>query len=169
MSTHLPPGSVLLRSQLTQNPLVGGSSQALPGGSIGRPTASYNDFIKDIYNGIKSINNSINQITNSVIRMEQRLDTLETGLATLTTKLDTIGESIQANSTDKQSGATESMLLTRLDLMDVGCLLESQLTVNDNHHQTSQDIPNEPMSDESLYNETNNQKVTEDFDTLILE
>ncbi len=168
MSTHLPPGSVLLRSQLTQPPLSGGSSQANPG-TNGRPTASYNDFIRDIYNGIKSINNAINQITNSVIRMEQRLDTLETGLAAVTNKLDSLSESVLANSVDKQSVSAESMLLTRLDLMDVGCLLESQLTVNDTRQQTSQELPNEPMSNESLYNETNNQKVTEDFDTLILE
>jgi len=104
--------------------------------------------------------------------MEQRLDTLETGLATLTTKLDSLSETVQANSQGQRSGDAESLLLTRLDLMDVGCLLESQLTVNDNLHQASQEIPTEPMSDESLYNETNNQKIneiTEDFDTLILE
>jgi hypothetical protein len=101
--------------------------------------------------------------------MEQRLDTLETGLATVTHHLTEINENIKANSADKQSVSAESMLLTRLDLMDVGCLLESQLTVNDTRQQTSQELPNEPMSDESLYNETNNQKITEDFDTLILE
>lgn len=161
MSTHLPPGSVLLRSQLTQSPLTGGSSQA---GSIGRPTASYNDFIKDIYNGIKSINNSINQITNTVIRMEQRLDTLETGLATLTTKLGSLSETVHANSADKQPGDAESMLLTRLDLMDVGCLLEPQLTTLANHTLHSQINDNTIMD-----NSSNNQKVTEDFDTLILE
>ena len=101
--------------------------------------------------------------------MEQRLDTLESGLATVTHHLTEINENIKANSADKQNVSAESMLLTRLDLMDVGCLLEPQLTVNDNLHQASQEIPTEPMSDESLYNETNNQKVTEDFDTLILE
>jgi uncharacterized coiled-coil protein SlyX len=180
MSTHLPPGSVLLRSQLTQSPLSGGSSQAQLGGSLGRPTASYNDFIKDIYNGIKSINNSINQITNSVIRMEQRLDTLETGLATLTTKLDSLSETVLANSADKQQpGDAESMLLTRLDLMDVGCLLEPQLTTLTNHTLHSQINDNTRMNNENdnsiMDNSSNNQKVmefntvTEEFDTLILE
>jgi hypothetical protein len=129
MSTHLPPGSILLRSQLAQSPVTGGSSQANTG-SNGRPTASYNDFIRDIYSGIKSINNSINQITNSVIRMEQRLDTLETGLATVTQHLTEISEHqhAQTDTGSKQSVSAESMLLTRLDLMDVGCLLEPQLT-----------------------------------------
>ncbi len=174
MSTHLPPGSVLLRSQLTQAPQTGGSSL---GGSLGRPTASYNDFIKDIYNGIKSINNSINQITNTVIRMEQRLDTLETGLATLSTKLDSIGETVEANLQGQQTGATESQLLTRLDLMDVGCLLEPQLptpSILSSHDQTNNN-DNESLNNTIMDNTPNNQKVmkvnevTEEFDTLILE
>ena len=176
MSTHLPPGNILLRSQLQQqHPIIAGNSSQPPTlhTSIGQPKASYNDFIKDIYNGIKSINNSINQITNSVIRMEQRLDTLETGLTTVTTKLTEIQEHISAHTEQiaKQGVSDESMLLTRLDLMDVGCLLEPSLntpelsTADNNLEQNKK----EPIGLDGLNSITEMEKTIEEFDTLILD
>lgn len=171
MSTHLPPGNILLRSQLLQQQQQPLSPTAH--NSIGQPKASYNDFIKDIYNGIKSINNSINQITNSVIRMEQRLDALETGLATVTSKLSNIQENIEEHGAHvtKQGADAESMLLTRLDLMDVGCLLEpslnTELSIADNTN--NEQYKKEPIGLDGLNSITEMEKTSEDFDTLILD
>lgn len=111
--------------------------------------------------------------------MEQRLDTLETGLATLTTKLDSLSETVQANSQGQRSGDAESLLLTRLDLMDVSCLLEPQLPTLDNlssHDQTNSNCNDNESLDNTIMDNSHNyqkvmevNKVTEDFDTLILE
>jgi len=93
--------------------------------------------------------------------MEQRLDALEEGLATVSSKLSTIQEHIEEHGAQvaKQDADAESMLLTRLDLMDVGCLLEPSLTTS----ESTQNGPNE------LSRITEMEKPTEEFDTLILD
>lgn len=139
---------------------------------IGAPKANYNDFIKDIYNGIKSINNSINQITNAVIRMEQRLDTLETGLTTVSHAITTLNDKldIQTENIAKQNITTESALLTRLDLIDIDALaphISLSMTTEDisaeqptftNNNETAEATP-----------VISNIQTTDDYDTLILD
>lgn len=100
--------------------------------------------------------------------MEQRLDALEEGLATVTGKLSTIQEHIEEHGVlvAKQDADAESMLLTRLDLMDVGCLLEPLL---------NKELPTDNILEQSVngptgvYCITENENPTEDFDTLILD
>jgi hypothetical protein len=76
---------------------------------------SYNDFVKDIYNGIKNINVILAQINSNITKLELRLDTLESNFSEHM-------EQLNANiiNTQKQNKTQPNYdIMSRLDILNI--------------------------------------------------